>query len=108
MRPDVGRSSPPNRFNKVDLPEPDFPSKATSSPRSTSSRTPRSPTTCTDLPVDHSLVTSHKRTASVSVAEEVDRGEKSDIGSLSLVGHPLLIRPAQGREFSRPSPCSLY
>src|SRR5713226_6509956 len=92
MCPDVGRSSPPRRWSSVDLPDPDFPSRATFSPRRTSSETPRRPQTRTDLPDVHSLVTSHKRTARERVTEDGGAGEKRDIGSASLVGYPFSVR----------------
>src|SRR5437763_15733613 len=107
MCPEVGRSSPPRRWSNVDLPEPDLPSRATFSPRQTSSETPRNAQTRTDLPDVHSLVTSHNRTASVSVAEAGGAGEKRDIGGVSLVGDPFCIRPARGREFLESS-CSFH
>src|SRR6267154_2090178 len=39
MAPDVGRSSPANRLSKVDLPEPELPSRARNSPARTSRET---------------------------------------------------------------------
>src|SRR5262249_62064759 len=87
---DVGGSRPPRRWSSVDLPEPDLPSRATFSLRRTSSETPRNAQTRTDLPDVHSLVTSHKRTAGVRVAEASGVGEKKDIGGGSLVGYPIL------------------
>src|SRR5689334_18189424 len=41
MLPAVGRSSPPRRFNKVDLPEPDLPTSAIFSARPMEIVTPR-------------------------------------------------------------------
>src|SRR5437764_1426949 len=99
MRPEVGRSSPPRRLSSVDLPDPDFPSRATFSPRRTSSETPRRPQTRRDLPDVHSLVTSHNRTAGERVAADGGAGEKRDIGGTSLVGYPLSIRPVRGQVF---------
>ena len=43
--PDVGRSRPPRTWRSVDLPEPDGPIRATNSPASTDSETPRSAST---------------------------------------------------------------
>jgi hypothetical protein len=45
IRPEVGRSSPPIRFKRVDFPEPDLPKSATRSPRRTSNDAPRSAST---------------------------------------------------------------
>src|SRR4051812_1549993 len=43
--PELGRSRPPSRFNKVDFPDPDLPRRATRSPPATSVETPRSAST---------------------------------------------------------------
>src|SRR5262249_34689489 len=59
--PDVGRSSPPNRFNNVDFPEPDFPNNATRSPRGISSEMLRKAKIGADA-VPYCLETSIKRT----------------------------------------------
>src|SRR5215471_18987172 len=83
MRPAVGRSRPPRRLRSVDLPEPDLPSRATFSPRRTSSETPRRAQTRTDFPDVHSLVTSVSRTAGEVATRGVVTGEKRDISGAS-------------------------
>src|SRR5262245_52226367 len=83
MRPAVGRSRPPRRLSSVDLPEPDLPSRATFSPRRTSSETPRRAQTRTDFPDVHSFVTSVSRTAGEVATRGVVTGEKRDISGAS-------------------------
>src|SRR5436309_12615387 len=83
--PAEGRSSPPRRWRSVDLPEPDLPSRATFSPRRTSSETPRRAQTRTDFPDAHSLVTAVSRTAWENVARDERGGENSDIGGVSPI-----------------------
>src|SRR5947209_3840241 len=87
MWPAVGRSRPPSRLSRVDLPEPDLPSRATFSPRVISSETPRRAQTRTDLPDTHSRVTPFRRTA----ADE-SKGDKEDIGGSAPVRYSPSVR----------------
>src|SRR4051794_40546965 len=69
--PELGRSRPPSRFNKVDFPDPDLPSSATRSPPATSIEIPRSASTWVSF-VPYTFRTSTARIATPSPPSRSD------------------------------------
>ena len=69
--PELGRSRPPSRFNKVDFPDPDLPRSATRSPPAISIEIPRSASTWASF-VPYTFRTSTARIATPSPPSRSD------------------------------------